>query len=154
MFTFVCIVILVMAIGGAEDERAIVALPDGSEVVCQLADSPQKRAIGLSRHTELPEGTGMLFVYPEPRETSFWMPPEMRFSLDIVFMDAEYRVVHIAADAPPCPDPKGWDCPGYSPDQPVSWVLEIPAGSATRHRIAVGETLTVRLPAGYRMPKL
>lgn len=134
-------------------ERAIVTLPDGATVSCEIADSPTERGIGLSRHAQLPEGTGMLFIYPEPRETSFWMPPEMKFSLDIVFLDAQRRVLHIAANAPPCPDPRGWDCPGYSPEEPVSLVLEIPAGSAQRHGIKTGVTLAMTLPPGYQMPK-
>lgn len=135
-----------------DDYPAKVRYPDGSEVRCELADTPIARNIGLSRHAVLPEGTGMLFVYPKPRETSFWMPPEMRFSLDMIFLDAASRIIHIAHDAPPCPDPNGMNCPGYSPDMPVLFVLEIPAGSARSHGLEIGNQLVISLPKDYTFP--
>lgn len=141
-----------LPIACADDYPAKVSYPDGTEVRCELADTPIARNTGLSKHEELPEGTGMLFVYPKPRETSFWMPPEMRFSLDMIFLDKDRKIVHIAHDAPPCPDPKGWDCPSYSPDLPVSFVLEVPAGSARAHGLEIGDQLTITLPGDYKFP--
>ena len=38
-----------------------------------VADTPQERAAGLSGYAGLPENVGMLFVFPEPRQPSFWM---------------------------------------------------------------------------------
>ena len=50
-----------------------------------VADTPQERAVGLSGYAGLPENVGMLFVFPEPRQPSFWMKG-MEFSLDLVWI--------------------------------------------------------------------
>ena len=50
-----------------------------------VADTPQERAAGLSGYPGLPEDAGMLFVFPEPRQPSFWMKG-MEFALDLVWI--------------------------------------------------------------------
>ena len=50
-----------------------------------VADTPQERAVGLSGYPGLPEDAGMLFVFPEPRQPSFWMKG-MEFALDLIWI--------------------------------------------------------------------
>ena len=42
--------------------------------------------------TDLPEGAGMLFVFPEEKMGSFWMKDTL-IPLDIAFFDANRRLV-------------------------------------------------------------
>jgi uncharacterized membrane protein (UPF0127 family) len=135
------------------EESAVVRLPDGAEFTCEIADTHSEQVIGLSRHEALPEGRGMLFVYPRDSYLSFWMPPQMKFNLDIIFLDSERRIIHIAADVPPCPDPKGWDCPSYGPGgRRGRYVVELTAGTASRHGLQEGDVLELIFPAGYKPP--
>lgn len=94
----------------------------------ELALTSEQRIQGLSGREFLDSGTGMLFVFDEESERRFWMR-EMEFSLDIIWIDAECRVVDISGDAPfPEPDTPVDDLPSYSPDAPAQYVLEINGG--------------------------
>lgn len=130
-----------------------VTFPDGSTFRCQLADDVAKRSTGLKNHLELPPGQGMLFVYPYPSNTSFWMPPEMKFPLDMIFLDNNKRVVHLAEKAQPCKDTSGNDCDSYSPDRRVSFVVEVPAGTIEKTKLKKGNLLKIKFPRGYRFPQ-
>ncbi|HUX08536.1 MAG TPA: DUF192 domain-containing protein [Acidobacteriota bacterium] len=137
-----------------EEEVAMVRLPDGSEFTCEIADTDREHATGLSRHESLAPDRGMLFVYPFDSGLSFWMPPTMKFNLDILFLDSERRIIHIAADVPPCPDPDGWDCPSYGPgDKPGRYVVELAARTAGDHGLKVGDVLEFVFPPGYKPPE-
>ena len=68
--------------------------------------------------------------------TRFWMS-EMRFALDLVWLDADGRVVAVLANVPPC---TSTPCPLYEPpgsEKSVA-VLELPAGKAAAHGLTVG----------------
>ena len=80
----------------------------------------------------------MLFVFPEPRQPSFWMKG-MEFSLDLVWI-REDTVVQIDASVPPPPPNTPDDqLPRYHPTEPITHVLELTAGSAAHYGISVGD---------------
>ena len=115
---------------------ARVCLKD-SCVEAEIADTDERREAGLMFRDSLPEHKAMLFVFPEDGMQHFWMK-NMRFPIDIIWIDAEKKVVFIAEELPPCsPD----SCPAYSPPQPARYVLEVAAGFSQRHRLAPGDTL-------------
>jgi uncharacterized membrane protein (UPF0127 family) len=58
--------------------------------------------------------------------------------LDMVWMDAEGRVIFVSANTPPC---KSDPCPNYGPDAPASSVLEIAGGMAAKEKVAAGSML-------------
>ncbi len=96
---------------------------------------------GLSGRSVMSED-GLLFVMPERSVPRFWMK-EMLFDLDIVWIDGS-TIVDITTDVP-APDPKTplSDLPVYSPTQPVTLVLEIPAGQAQHFNLQVGDKLEI-----------
>ena len=53
----------------------------------ELADTPAKRSRGLMFRPPLPEGTGMLFLFPADRRGGFWMRDTVA-PLSIAFIDA------------------------------------------------------------------
>ena len=107
-----------------------------------VADSPQERAAGLSGYAGLPEDAGMLFVFAEPTQPSFWMKG-MEFALDIIWI-RDSTVVQIHAAVPPPPEDTPDDqLPRYWPSQPVTHVLELAAGSAARYGITVGSRIVL-----------
>jgi len=138
----------------AQEPEAVVVFPDGSEVACEIADTPLARAIGLSQHTSLEADRGMLFVYGRDQWLSFWMPPSMRFNLDMIFLDGEMRVIHVARDVPPCEDASGWDCPSYGPARlPGRYVVEVVSGTVERIGLVEGDRLEIRFPPSYSPPQ-
>lgn len=52
----------------------------------EVADEDKEQTIGLMYRTEVPTGTGMIFIYPEERIMSFWMR-NVPFDIDIAFFD-------------------------------------------------------------------
>ena len=56
-----------------------------------VARTPQQQAQGLMNVSDLPEGTGMLFVFPEEKMGSFWMKDTL-IPLDIAFFNTNRRL--------------------------------------------------------------
>ena len=103
-----------------------------------VADTLTERAAGLSGYAGLPDDAGMLFVFSEPTQPSFWMKG-MEFALDIIWIRDE-AVVQIHASVPPPNEETPEDqLPRYRPDEPITHVLELAAGAAARYGITVGD---------------
>lgn len=85
-----------------------------------IASTEEEKEQGLQNTIELPEGTGMLFVYDEPEEVSFWMQNTL-IPLDIVFIDEYGEVISVTTGQPNDETP--------ITEQNVKYVLEINAGS-------------------------
>jgi uncharacterized membrane protein (UPF0127 family) len=116
-----------------------VIFGDGTRVDVEVADSEAARARGLMFRERLAESEGMLFPFDLPRRYGFWMK-NVRFPLDIIWLDANRRVVWIAQRAQPCSDDP---CPMYVPDVAASYVVEVAGGFAQRHGVAVGDTVKI-----------
>jgi len=119
-------------------------LPDGSTVRAELATTEKQREYGLMERTSLPEGRGMLFVHDETADHAYWMY-HCKIGLDIVWMDADHRIVEMSPDTPPCTG-KASTCPNYGGHEPSKYVLELPVGSIKKHRLEDGETIHFDLP--------
>jgi uncharacterized protein len=115
-----------------------VILPSGSTYTLEVARTPEEQAQGLMFRESLPEKTGMLFPFGDKRIHQFWMKNTM-IPLDMVWMDADGRVLFVSADTPPC---KADPCPSYGPDAPAASVLEIAGGMAKKERVTIGSLIT------------
>ena len=117
-----------------------VEMPSGAVYRVELATDPEEQAQGLMYRENLPEKSGMLFVFPEVAPHHFWMKNTM-IPLDMIWLDDSGRVLFVSANTPPC---KADPCPTYGPDQPVRYVLEIAGGKAAAETVNVGSTLGIR----------
>jgi len=102
------------------------------EVEVEVVATPQARARGLMFRETLPEGTGMLFIFPETRPLSFWMR-NTPISLDIIFMDPAGTIVKIHADTVPYSEES------LPSDAPARFVLEVPGGYCARIGLRAGD---------------
>ena len=119
-----------------------VTYPTGARVQAELADTPQKRSRGLMFRERLAPGAGMLFVFEEAGEWSFWMK-NMSVALDILWIGPNGKIVHIEENVQPCrQDP----CPEYKPNKEALYALELPAGSVKRDKLAKDMPLRFDLP--------
>ncbi len=103
----------------------------------RVADTQEKRRIGLMRTDSLANGSGMLFVHPREGAYTYHMR-NMSFDIDIVFVDAEGTVttVHHAS----APDP-GEDSETYTGRG--KYVLEVPRGYTNATGIDPGDRVEV-----------
>lgn len=114
-----------------------VILPDGFPVDVEIAANDEMREQGLMYRDTLAPGKGMIFVFTATGEYPFWMKNTL-IPLDMIWIDDQRRVVHVAHDVQPCrADP----CPSYPPHAQARDVLELAAGSARAHRVVEGSQL-------------
>ena len=103
------------------------------QVRVEVADEMDEMQKGLMGRTALAEDAGMLFVYPEERELSFWMKDTL-IPLSIAFMDSEGRIVDIqemkALDDTP---------PHYTSAEPARYALEANKGFFAERGVEVGD---------------
>ena len=118
------LLVLLTACSAPDPTATTVEVGPELQFAVELAETPEQRERGLSGRTDLPRGTGMLFVYPGPGVRSFWMV-DMRFPIDLAWI-TEGRVVAVET-LQPCPSRD--QCPAHESPTPVDVVLEVPAGA-------------------------
>lgn len=96
----------------------------------EIADTPEKQEKGLMGRVSLPEDQGMLFIYDEPQDLSYWMKNTL-ISLDIIFIDDDMEVVSVKQGQPMSEEPITED--------DVQYVLEVNSNSG----IEEGDQLVV-----------
>lgn len=119
-----CLVLAGCSSAPTEPVKTTVQVGD-REFLVEVADTPELRAEGLMHRTEVPTGTGMLFVFEEPQPVSFWMKNTL-VPLDIAWITSDGVVAGVTR-IKPCP-PEAAKCPQYRSPAPVLWTLEAPAG--------------------------
>jgi uncharacterized membrane protein (UPF0127 family) len=136
---------------GNADADTATALPvidlhhEGSTLRVEVAVTPEDRVRGLSGRDSLAEDAGMLFDLVDPRRPGFWMK-DMRFPLDMVWIDERKNVVGVSANVEPQPGVPDSELRRYSPPTPVRYVLELNAGAAERLGLGAGDAVQFELP--------
>lgn len=112
---------------------------NGRIVQVEIADTEEKRKVGLGGRTKLEENTGMLFVFnPQNVTPIFWMKDTL-IPLDIIWIN-DNKIVKIDPNVqPPKSDTPDVQLQKYTPGQPVDYVLEVPAGYAAVHTTMIGD---------------
>ena len=110
----------------------------GQRYAVEIADDDAERERGLMFRDKLAPGHGMLFIHEEDAPRAYWMK-NTRIPLDILYFDANRRLVSVQRDVPPCS--LGDNCPPYPSEAPARYVLELNAGEATRLELAPGAEL-------------
>ena len=115
-------------------KRTVVLTRDGDGAGvcsrCKVADTMLTRMRGLLGRKELPPGDGML-IRPSPSVHTFFMA----FPIDVVFLDRDGKVLKVREDLRP------WRTAGC---RRAHSTLELAAGEARRHGIAVGDRLVAQ----------
>ena len=63
-------------------------------IKAEVAETSEERSKGLMDRDEVPDGTGMLFVFEREAMRTFWMQDTL-VSLDIAFLDANMIIIDI-----------------------------------------------------------
>ncbi|MCS7089113.1 MAG: DUF192 domain-containing protein [Verrucomicrobiota bacterium] len=100
-------------------------------VLAEVARRPVEIATGMMFRDTLPEGHGMLFVFPDASRRSFWMR-NCRVPLSAAYIDPDGVILEII-DLEPLNEE-----PAPSQSEHVQFVLEVPRNWFARHRIGPG----------------
>jgi uncharacterized membrane protein (UPF0127 family) len=117
-------------ISSPREENSIQYVKIGGQTIkTELALTQEAQTLGLSGRKGIAEGTGMLFVFPKPGKNYFWMK-EMKFPIDIVWLDENLKIIYIAQSVSPESYPAT-----FGPEKESQYVLEISAGFAEKNNL-------------------
>jgi uncharacterized protein len=125
---------------GGFDPPVTVIFDGAPELKVEVASRPDQRSRGLMQRGELPEGTGMLFIFASPRTGGFWMRGTL-IPLSIAYVDGDTVVG--TAEMVPCTARKAADCPSYPSPASYTAAVEAPAGFFPRHGVTKGTRMRV-----------
>lgn len=116
-----------------EIEGELTIINDNNEIVkidIEIADTDDQRNQGLMYRKYMKNNQGMFFIFSDSKERSFWMK-NTYISLDIIFIDENFKIVSIARDTEP-----------YSVNQinsygKTKYVLELNSGFCEKNKINI-----------------
>lgn len=114
--------------------RVVISSPSGREasVTVEVARTPEELARGLMYRNALADNAGMLFVFPETDEHTFWMKNTL-IPLDMIFIGEDGRVVGVVESAAPGTTTM------RSVGAPSRYVLEVNGGWARAKGVRRGD---------------
>jgi len=100
----------------------------------ELAKTEMQKMRGFMHRKNIPEGTGMIFLYDVDTKMKFWMK-DTPTSLSIAFISSDGVIKEIKDMMP-------YSLETVSSTFSVRYALEVPQGMFTRLNLAVGDVLT------------
>lgn len=101
----------------------------------EVAITPEEQAQGLMYRTSMAKMSGMIFEFPRPRPTSFWMKNTL-LPLDMIFADQTGQIVNIHENAIPLDE-----TPIFGGER-IKFVLELNAGLVSLLGVTTGDHLS------------
>ncbi|PAP77302.1 DUF192 domain-containing protein [Rubrivirga marina] len=101
----------------------------------EIADTDSTRSRGLMQRSEIPDDTGMLFVFPAAEDQAFYMANTPR-SLDIQFYGADSTLLNVVENTTP------YSFDNVLSEGPAQFVVEVPAGYSRRIGLVPGDRIT------------
>lgn len=106
-------------------------------VSVSVADTLAERIAGLSGTSALPADTVKLFVFESEGPQPIWMK-DMRYAIDIMWVDSTGLVVHTETAVSPDTFPQSFASP-----VPARYVIEAESGFLAKHNVTVGTPVTL-----------
>jgi uncharacterized membrane protein (UPF0127 family) len=122
---------VVIGVSAAHGPKLHVA---GRTYQLDVATTEMQQEKGLGDRDTMPINHGMLFTYKTPGRYCYWMKG-MRFPLDIIWFNAQKRVVKIEQNLQPNTYPKTY-CPA---DKNIQYVIELNAGQAAEAHLQLDQ---------------
>lgn len=108
----------------------------GKPFVLEVAKTAEQHRIGLSGRTEVPAGTGMVFLFNAPGTYAFWMKDTL-VPLDILWL-RDGKIVDLVTLPATLP---GGVPALHRPTAMADRVVELPAGTAAELGVKVGDPI-------------
>jgi uncharacterized membrane protein (UPF0127 family) len=117
--------------------RVVEILIGGVAMRASIAETRAERLQGLSGTTILPLDMVKFFIFPNDGPHPIWMK-DMRYPLDIIWLDAQGVVVHYEEVVDPATYPQTFQSP-----IPARYVVEANAGFIATHGLGLGATSSI-----------
>ena len=143
---FVFLLMLTAALGCSvsqteDPDGAAVRIEGKATYSVDMAVTDAERQQGLSGRETMAQDTGMLFVFEDEQPRQFWMK-DMRFPLDIIWIDGQCRLAGVSAGVPtPPPNADDADIPRAPSNLPAQYVLELNASEWGRAGLSEGDQI-------------
>ena len=125
-----------------------VASLAGTRLNIMLARTFAEKAQGLMYYESLAENRGMLFVYQQPRNMSFWMKNTM-IPLDLIFISENLEIIEWIENMEPGFGQPETALPKYKSTQPAQYALELNAGQVKKLGLKIGDRLDIPITLLY-----
>lgn len=114
-------------------------------ITVEIADTPETMQTGLMFRKTMPDDHGMIFVFPELRQASFWMH-NTNLPLDIAYLDRTGKLLEVHAATPHD------DTPIPSATADIAYALEMNQGWFAKKNIPLGTPISglPSFPSGNR----
>ncbi|MBC8202417.1 MAG: DUF192 domain-containing protein [Planctomycetes bacterium] len=123
----------------------------GETFVLELSTDMPARVNGLMNRTEIRDHGGMLFVFTEAEERSFWMA-HCLVNIDLLFLDSRGTITathEMKIEAPQGPEESQWEYESrlkhYYSKGPARFAIELQEGSIDRLNLQVNDRIPLEL---------
>lgn len=111
------------------------------EILIGIAETQEKKSLGLGGCGHVPPGQGLYFPISPPRQASVWMKA-MLIPIDVVWINGD-RVVGLEKGLPaPNPETPLANLSTYRAPEPITAFLELSAGEVDRLNISPGDSVS------------
>ncbi len=119
-------------------EDLCIIRSDGEQVTvrAELAVKAEERNWGFMERKDIPDGTGMLFVFERDQVLSFWMK-NTPHPLSIAYIDSKGEIADILDMTP-------YSLESIRSSRSVRYALEVPQGFFAANGISVGDRVSCR----------
>jgi uncharacterized membrane protein (UPF0127 family) len=121
----------------------VVPIDAAAPLQFEIVRTPEAWSLGLGGRTSIPQGYGMLFVFPKEDRYSFWMK-DMLVPIDIVWLSDNGTIVGIEESVLP----ETYPDTSFTAPEPVRLVLEMRAGESRARGYQIGDR--VALPENWQ----
>ncbi len=114
----------------------------GKEIEAEIAKTEEERIRGLSNRNSIGNFQGMIFVFPQKDVTpTFWMK-DMRFPIDIIWIN-DNKIVKIDENLDYPKEQTNQSLSLYKPPSPVDYVLEVKANLSKENDWKEGDAVEI-----------
>lgn len=103
------------------------------KIKAEVVQTPAEREKGLGGRPCIESNQAMLFIFDKPGRYAIWMK-DMRFPIDIVWINYDHKVVGLEIDVLPSTYPDRF----VNKDNPALYVLELQANRAKELNVGLG----------------
>ena len=120
-----------------QTKNLIITTTDNRSITvnAEIAKTPEERNFGFMERKKIPDGTGMIFIFENDQQLSFWMK-NTPHPLSIAYIDSKGTIREIY-------DMKPYSLSSIQSTVSVRYALEVPQGWFEKNGITPGATITL-----------